>query len=243
MCWTDINRRSCYQSDGALIVATRQWVGVDKKNKKQKRALIPFFLFFPAPDWRPESFPPDPCWGGLWWESPGSQAGFTSGSQTGERGSGWGPFWAGGGWYPRTPALFLLQVKPAIAGGPPLPVPEGSRYPLDEPQLKKTAEIKPWTPHQAPKRKVDILFVISWMKFWKTAEFLSTTQAIFCFTKKKKKIQWPCCSFSSSHTSLCCWRWLSCRYNENTTGLNFIDIVATLKCSNLILPETEGFQP
>ena len=49
--------------------------------------------------------------------------------------------------------------------------------------------------------------------------------------------------FSPSHTSFCCWGYLSCRYNANTTGLNFIDIVATLKCSNLIPSETEGFQP
>lgn len=38
---------------------------------------------------------------------------------------------------------------PAIAGGPPFPVPEGSPYPLDEPQLKKGQnQTQSTSPHQ-----------------------------------------------------------------------------------------------
>ena len=67
-----------------------------------------------------------------------------------------------------------------------------------------------------------------WLAFWLARGEFSASKSL------------PPCS---SHTSFFCWAWLSCRYNANTTGLNFIDIVATLKCSNLISSETEGFQP
>lgn len=53
----------------------------------------------------------------------------------------------------------------------------------------------------------------------------------------------PCNPVFSSRTSFHCWRFRSCRYNINIAGLNSIDIVATLKRSNLIPSETEGFQP
>lgn len=46
---------------------------------------------------------------------------------------------------------------------------------------------------------------------------------------------------SFSHTSSCCRRLPSCRYNENSAGLGFINSAATLKCSNLISLETERF--
>lgn len=104
--------------------------------KKQKTSLIPFLLFLGT-----RLVPGELSTGPLLRWAVAGELGLSGRLhfRLRNRGEGiwWGPFWARGGWYPRTPALFLLQVTPAIAGGPSFPVPEGSPYPLDEPQLKK----------------------------------------------------------------------------------------------------------
>lgn len=75
------------------------WGGADDKTKDGPNSS---FVAPPHQIGAPESFPPHPCWDGLWQES--FHSGFTPGLETGARGSGWGPSWAGGGRYPRTPA-------------------------------------------------------------------------------------------------------------------------------------------
>lgn len=133
--YTILNRNyNSYQKILLLMVDPRHQALV--LLKKKKRALIAFLLFLPT-RLEPGELSTRPLL--RWAVARESRLSDRLLFRLRNRRDGiWrGPSWAGGGWYSRTPALFLLQVTPAVAGGSPLPVPKGSLYPLDELQLKK----------------------------------------------------------------------------------------------------------
>lgn len=158
---------------------TRHWVGVHKKTPKNKRRLFNscFLVCLHQIEARRASTGPPaetgcggrgPAFRQTSLQAPRQERGDVVGSLLGPRGGG----------YPRTPALFLLQVTPAIAGGPSCLVPEGSPH-SGWTSIRGKAEIKRWILHQPALRSTE---EINWFpsKMW-AAWILHWFKSIYSF--------------------------------------------------------------
>lgn len=118
----------------AIVVATRHWGGVDDKTKEGFNSIFVVSLH-QIGAWR--AFHRTPAETG--WGTSAPAFGQTSlQAQKQERGDLVGSLLGRGRVISQDPcSVSAPGYTGYIAGGPPLPVPEGSPYPLDEPQLKK----------------------------------------------------------------------------------------------------------